>query len=211
MKSDFNFVSSTFSAAKRKPSSPFLHVSIRLFKSETASGDLPEEELPDDKLLLDEELPNDEEPLFDEELPLLIEPKLLPGVELMLPGVEPGRLLFGEDILLEPLGVLLLEELPHEEPLGVELDEEPNDDKLLPGIEEEPEVLLPDDKLLPGVEVDEPPQALSDDFDESESDGSGFDDKPLFEEFPVVESPLTLFVLRLELIFPAWLVLTCPS
>ncbi len=204
-------MSSTFSAARRKPSSPFLQVSIRLFKSETASGDLPDkEELPEDMLLLDE-LPIDDEPLFDEEL-LLIEPKLLPGVELVLPGVEPGRLLFGEDILLEPLAELdevpneklLLEELPKEEPLCEPLVERA-EESVLPGIElEEPE-LLPDDKLLPGVEETPQEPELSDDSDE-ESEGSGFEFEDLF-----VESPLVLFVLRLELIFPAWLVLTCPS
>lgn len=182
-------------------------------------------------MLLLDELPSDEEPLLEKELPLLIEPRLLPGIELelppeselLLPGVEPGRLMFGEDmLLLEPFGEelfeklleeLLLEELPNEELLLEELpNEEPlceplverAEESVLPGIELEPE-LLPDDKLLPGVEETPQEPELSDDSDE-ESDGSGFELEDL-----LVESPLTLFVLRLELIFPAWLVLTCPS
>ncbi len=203
-------MSSTFSAARRKPSSPFLHVSIRLFKSETASGDLLLDELPDDKLL-PVELPNDDEPRFEEELPT--EPKLLPGVELVLPGVEPGRLLFGEDMLLElfdelellPKEELLPDELSNEEPLCEPLVERA-DESVLPGSELEPEVLLPDDKLLPGVEETPQDPELSEDSDE-ESEGRLLEES---EDLPV-ESPLLSFVLRLELIFPAWLVLTCPS
>ena len=209
-------------------------MSIRLFKSDTASGDLLEEEdeLPEDMLLLDE-LPIDEEPRFEEELPLLIDPRLLPGIELelppeselLLPGVEPGRLMFGEDMLLLgdelfeklleellldelPKVELLLDELPNEEPLPEPLVERA-EESVLPGIELEPEF---EERLLPGVDE----ELFHELFDEDEPKLDEPEDKllePLFEaleELLGVESPLLSFVLRSELIFPDWLVLTCP-
>jgi hypothetical protein len=191
---------------------------------------LGDDELPEDILLL-EELPIDEEPLREEEL--LIEPRLLPGIELELPpesellppGVEPGRLIFGEDMLLLPelLGEELFEKLlEEEEPILEEFEDDETplceplveraEESVLPGIELEPEFEeLPDDKLLPGVE-EELFQELFDDEDEPRLDEP--EEKllePLFDdELPGVESPLLSFVLRLELIFPDCALLTCP-